>query len=44
MLKNANIKLCLKISNENKISQFFDCYEINKNFYNNNLKFINNKF
>ena len=26
------------------VSQFFDCYEINKNFDNNDLKFNDNKF
>ena len=44
-VKECEYKIIFKnLQNENKISQFFDCYEINKNFDNNDLKFNDNKF
>ena len=44
-VKECEYKIIFKnLSYENKISQFFDCFENNKNFDNNDLKFNDNKF
>ena len=44
-VKECEYKIIFKnLLNTKKTSQFFDCYEINKNFDNNDMKFNDNKF